>query len=247
MSDRANDHDYVYAPLAFTSFAALFPQRRRGDRMRNDWPFLRRQVRHHWYVDAREPDEGFINVDETSVLLAVARAAGGPGLEIGALRGWSTVHLASVLPHLDSIDPRYGIPALRREIEEMLARAGLRDRCALHAGLSPGKIVELDGTAGRSWALIFIDGNHDGDGPRRDAETAARFARPDAAIVFHDLMSPDVAEGLRHLRAAGWRCRVYHTMQIMGVACRGTVTLPDHVPDPTQHWDVPGHLRDLLS
>ena len=65
---------------------------------------------------------------------------------------------------------------------------------------------------------------------------------PDAAIVFHDLVSPDVTAGLAYFRDRGWQTRIYQTMQIMGIAWRGAVTPPRHTPDPAVAWTLPEHL-----
>lgn len=52
-----------------------------------------------------------------------------------------------------------------------------------------------------------------------------------AAVMFHDLTCPDVAQGLRHYADAGWQTKIYETMQVMGIAWRGEYTPPDHIPD----------------
>ncbi len=61
-------------------------------------------------------------------------------------------------------------------------------------------------------------------------------------MLFHDLASPEVAEGLDHLRDQGWNTMIYQTVQIMGVAWRGTARPLQHVPDPTIAWSLPDHL-----
>jgi hypothetical protein len=96
------------------------------------------------------------------------------------------------------------------------------------------------------WSLIFIDGNHERPGPLEDAMVCAQLAAPDAAIVFHDLASPDVAEGLDYLRQQGWNTMVYQTMQIMGVAWRGQVQPVRHRPDPSVRWELPAHLQSFM-
>jgi hypothetical protein len=63
-------------------------------------------------------------------------------------------------------------------------------------------------------------------------------------ILFHDLMVPAVAEGLFYLRDRGWKARLFHTVQIMGVAWRGKIRPVDHQPDPAQVWSMPPHLVD---
>ncbi len=69
------------------------------------------------------------------------------------------------------------------------------------------------------------------------------FAAEDAMILFHDLASPDVARGWEYLRSQGWQTMLYQTMQIMGVAWRGTVQPVEHRPDLTVPWTWPSHLH----
>jgi hypothetical protein len=113
----------------------------------------------------------------------------------------------------------------------------------LEAGYSPEQVATLAGRTGRKWSFFFIDGNHEAPAPRRDAAICAHYAEPDAAILFHDLASPDVAQGLDYLKRNGWQTCIYHTMQIMGVAWRGKVQPLRHEPDARVHWCVPAHLE----
>jgi hypothetical protein len=64
-------------------------------------------------------------------------------------------------------------------------------------------------------------------------------------VVFHDLVSPHVAAGLRALAAKGWNVMAYQTAQMMGVAWRGTIQPVAHSPDPSQPWAVPPHLEGI--
>ena len=111
------------------------------------------------------------------------------------------------------------------------------------AGYSPQKVEELAAQLQRKWSLIFIDGNHDAPSPLNDAMTCEKLAEPDALIVFHDLASPEVAQGLDYLKQRGWKTLVYQTMQIMGVAWRGNVEPVRHQPDPKTNWKLPSHLQ----
>eukprot|EP01130_Rhizamoeba_saxonica_P007865 TRINITY_DN3179_c0_g1_i4.p2 TRINITY_DN3179_c0_g1~~TRINITY_DN3179_c0_g1_i4.p2 ORF type:complete len:101 (-),score=19.83 TRINITY_DN3179_c0_g1_i4:51-353(-) len=91
--------------------------------------------------------------------------------------------------------------------------------------------------------MIFIDGNHDGDGPINDAISCAEYVAEDGMVFFHDLVFPAVARGLNYFREIGWNTRIYHTQQIMGVAWRGAIDPPEHIPDPRFEWDIPPHLN----
>src|SRR5262245_58158102 len=82
-----------------------FPNMIVGDKASNQWPFLRREVRHNWYVDRRNPTVGFLSRDEALILYNLARGFDGrPCLEIGCWRGWSTVHLALGAGNLEVVD-----------------------------------------------------------------------------------------------------------------------------------------------
>lgn len=125
-------------------------------------------------------------------------------------------------------------------VRASLDAAGVMAHVHLHAGSSPQGVVGLAREGG--WSLIFVDGDHDGPAPLRDAEVCAQHAAADAMVLFHDLASPDVARGLDYFRRQGWRTRVYQTMQIMGVAWRGNVQPVPHQPDPKVQWRLPPHL-----
>lgn len=239
--------DYISPGLDFKLYSHLFPHRIVADKDKNSWPFLRRHIDHNWYVDERQPTDGFINIDETSILVAVARSVGGAGLEIGSLRGWSTVHIAGVLPQLDAVDVAFADEERRSEVRAVIEAAQTNSFCTLHAGESPEAIHRIAQTRSQRWSFFFVDGDHHGCGPKNDAEVVDQYAEDTAAAVFHDLTSPDVAAGLEYLFLKRWKIKIYHTMQIMGVAYRGSVELPRHVPDPHENWDIPMHLRNLIE
>jgi predicted O-methyltransferase YrrM len=235
--------DYVSPGLAIVMPDAAFPNMIIGDKSVTDWPYFRRWVNHNWYVDKRSPQVGFANRDEAAILYNSARLfAGQPCLEIGCWRGWSAVHLALGGVVLDVIDPGFTNPEFTKSVTDSCDAAGVRSRVTLYAGASPGAIHALREKTGQTWPLFFIDGNHEGDGPRQDAEAALRYAAPTAMVLFHDLASPYVAAGLDAMRNAGWQTMVYQTMQIMGVAWRGNVTPVAHTPDPGIFWTLPRHL-----
>ncbi|HZF75975.1 MAG TPA: class I SAM-dependent methyltransferase [Acetobacteraceae bacterium] len=225
---------------------SAFPNMIVGDTGSNQWPYLRREIGHNWYVDRRNPTVGFLSRDEAMLLHNIALLhAGRPCLEIGCWRGWSTAHMALGSGNLEVIDPVLADPDFREDVSASLRRAGVLDRVVLHTAPSPGAIADLSEGTGKRWSLIFIDGDHEGDAPRLDAETAHRYAADNATIVLHDLSSPHVAAALFWLRDHGWRTAIYQTMQIMGIAVRGSDRAPSHQPDPSQRWTVPEHLVDM--
>src|SRR5215207_9104 len=238
--------DYVSRGLRDPRLKRLFPQMVAGDRSQNTWPYLRSEIPHSWYVDARFPTMGFLSLDEATLLHALALPfAGKPGLEIGCWRGWSTAHLLAAGVVLDVVDPILADEGPREEIRAIARGLGAADRTTLLGAPSPGGVVQAAERRGEPWSFIFIDGDHEAPGPFLDAVAVAPYAADDAMIVFHDLASPHVAAGLDALRDLGWATRVFQTMQIMGVAWRGAAAPVSHHPDGRVAWTIPEHLQAL--
>lgn len=237
---------YDYVSLGFEHVTAdpFFPNMILGDVEACPWTYLRREIPHRWYVDRRVPSVGFVSRDEAHILYNTAlQFSGKRALEIGCWMGWSACHLALAGVQLDIIDPRLSDRMFFDSVSQSLGAAGVLSSVTLNPGFSPAAVEDLYGTQGQKWSLIFIDGDHDRPGPLQDAMIAETVAEPDAMILFHDLSSPDVAEGLDYLRQQGWQTLIYQTMQIMGVAWRGQVQPVHHIPDPTVEWQLPDHLK----
>ena len=238
--------DYVAPGFSCIRPDAYFPFMAIGDRSACRWPHLRRDVPHNWYVDRRIPDVGFVNRDEAHILYNTAlRFRDRLGLEIGCWFGWSACHLALGGLRLDVIDPELANPDIFGSVIGSLTAAGVDGRVTLIPGISPRKVIEIASLLRRRWSFIFIDGAHDAPGPQNDAKAAHLLASDDALVLFHDLASPDVTEGLAYLRERGWRTLIYQTMQIMGVAWRGAVEPVVHIPDPAVKWVLPPHLASF--
>lgn len=238
--------DYVSPGLSTIFPDAGFPQMVLGEREGNPWPYLRKTIPHNWYVDRRIPNWGFCSRDEAHILYNTAlRFRGRRALEIGCLMGWSACHLALGGVLLDIVDPLLGNDDVRASVTFSLETTTQGSQILLAIGQSPDHLHDLARSRG-SWSLFFIDGDHEGDAPLNDTIACEKYAAPDAAMLFHDLTSPHVAAGLAYLRDCGWKIRVYHTAQIMGVAWRGDFIPVEHQPDPRVRWDVPAHLVPLL-
>lgn len=241
-SDELPIYDYVSPGLRVVTPDLAFPNMIIGDPSVPTWPWFRSWVAHNWYVDRRDPGIGFANRDEVSILYNSALLFEGKEcLEIGCWRGWSAVHLALGVGHIDIIDPILADAKFLAGVQDSGRAAGILHKMSFTAGLSPAAVHGL-AEGGKRWSLIFIDGDHEADGPRLDAETVMQYAEDTAMVLFHDLASPDVAAGLDALRNAGWRTMIYQTMQIMGVAWRGAVRPVQHIPDPRIVWTLPAHL-----
>jgi glycosyltransferase involved in cell wall biosynthesis/predicted O-methyltransferase YrrM/SAM-dependent methyltransferase len=237
-------HDYISPGLAEVHPDAAFPHMIIGNPDTCNWPYLRRDIPHHWYVDQRQPTIGFLSRDEAHLLYNLAQQfAGKRGLEIGCWMGWSACHLALAGLELDVIDPVLGEAVAYESVAQSLQRAGVLERVNLVAGYSPQAVEALATQAQRRWSLLFIDGDHEAPGPLQDAIACEPLAEADALVVFHDLAAPAVAQGLDYFRDRGWQTLVYQTMQIMGIAWRGNVTPIAHQPDPAVHWSLPPHLQ----
>jgi glycosyltransferase involved in cell wall biosynthesis/predicted O-methyltransferase YrrM len=235
--------DYVSPGLEMIRLDEHFPHLAVASKATLSWQYLRDEIPHTFYIDRRVPGTGFLNRDEAILLYNIARLFHGrAGLEVGCWLGWSAAHVAAAGVILDVIDPVLGNPSFRDSVAASLASAGLSYLVTLHAASSPAAIDDL-GRAGKRWSFIFVDGNHDAPYPLFDTATAIEYAEPDAAVVFHDLASPDVAQALEYLACRGWKTRIYHTAQIMGIAWRGDVTPPLHLEDPAVSWPVAKHLR----
>ena len=242
------EQDYISPGFKAINVAPCFPNMIQGDSFKNDWPYLRREYPHPWYVDARAPSVGFLNCDEAHILFNSAlKVSGHRALEIGCFLGWSACHLAAAGVDLDVIDPMLSRQDFRTNVETSLGQAGLLDRVNLIAGASPDAVEHLVRTKGGGWSLIFIDGNHDDPGPYLDAVACEPHCAEDALVLFHDLAAPAVARGLEHFRKRGWNTAIYHTTQIMGVAWRGNIEPVRHVADPRIAWRIPKHLVHYIA
>jgi predicted O-methyltransferase YrrM len=239
--------DYVSPGMQVILPDECFPNMVRGDQSASNWIYLRRGLPHGWLVDRRIPSWGFLNRDEVHILYNLALGfSGRPALEIGCLMGWSACHMALAGINLDVIDPLLANPTVRDSVQNSLKASRFPGRIMLLPGRSPEAVHQLAKERPDGWSLFFVDGDHEGDAPLRDVQACEPYAAPDAAMVFHDVASPFVAKGVAHLKAHGWRTRIYHTAQIMAVAWRGAVRPVAHHPDPRVEWQIPDHVLPLM-
>lgn len=245
------DRDYVSPGLQIIQPDRCFPNMILGNTDVCGWKYLRREIPHNWYVDRRYPYIGFLSRDEAHILYNTAlKFKGKRALEIGCWMGWSACHIALAGVNLEIIDPLLARSPNQESVISSLETAaktyGTFQEVKVFAGYSPQKVDELAQQQQRKWSLIFIDGNHEAPFPLNDAIVCEKYAEADVMILFHDLSSPEVSQGLDYLRDRGWQTMIYQTMQIMGVAWRGNVDPVIHEPDPSVDWQLPAHLEGYL-
>jgi len=76
----------------------------------------------------------------------------------------------------------------------------------------------------------------------------SKYTTDDCMIFFHDLAFPDVAKGFLYFKGKeGWSLKIYHTQQIVGVAWKGSIQPPQHIPDPKYEWNLPEFLTAYFN
>ena len=228
----------------------LFPYARAENPWAVQWPYLRKETPHIWRSDTRNKtgyDTGNASCEEAACLYALASLFRGKrGLEIGTHFGWTGAHLLAAGLQLDCIDPEFADPEREAAIREVFDAVAGRDSYQLWTGFSPQLVPEARASRSEPWSFTFIDGNHDGDAPRNDALEVLKHLDKDCIVVLHDLTSPYVERGLAVFHDAGFSVRLFNTMQILGVAWRGNVRVPDHVSDPNTRPIYSPHLQKYL-
>jgi predicted O-methyltransferase YrrM len=238
-------YDFVPPGLADPGLIQLFPTLTEADPRRNKWPYLRIAAPHRWRFDTRSRNQhiGVVSLEEAILLYHLARPfAGQRGLAIGCHFAWSTAHMLAAGLDLDVVDPKLASLEQMAAVRESLNRIPTSGSFQLWAAYSPSIIPALRARRPEPWSFVFIDGDHEGDAPRLDAEAVLPHCAANAAVAFHDLISPDVTAGLTAFRAAGWQTRIHNTMQVMGVAWRGDCLPVDPPPDPRMPPIVEDHL-----
>ena len=227
--------DYVSPGMTIVRPDQVFPNMMVGDTDACDWPYLRRELPHNWYVDSRAPGIGFLNRDEVHILYNTAlQFKGKRGLEIGCWLGWSACHLGLAGLSLDVVDPALEDEAVLDAVRISLHAAGVLGTINLVPGRSPESVEALArtgdssatiplvseevvpagaraGSAPRKWSFVFIDGDHEAPSPLLDAQVCESLLEDDALVMFHDLAAPAVAEGLSYFRSRGWQTMIYQT------------------------------------
>ncbi len=243
-------YDYFPPGIDAPDLTGLFPYAQPQNPWNVPSPYLRPEVPHLWRTDSRNDMPytiGNASVEEAVCLYALARQFEGKrGLEIGSHFGWTAAHLVAAGLHLDCVDPEFLREVRSKLVSESLDKVSGTGSYRLWGGYSPDILPEVRESKPEPWSFAFIDGRHDGSAPADDARGVLPFLAPDALVVFNDLAAPDVEAGLAVFRNAGFSTRLFNTMQILGVAWRGDVTIFDHVADRNIAPITLDHLRKYL-
>ena len=225
-------YDFVSPSLVSlpVGFEKLFPTMEKG---RSFNPL----VPHTGRWDRRFPGVGWCTLEEATILYNYGlQFRDKEALEVGCWVGWSTIAVGLAGVHLTAVDPLLGGSPQAATLKTTLKRAGLADAVELAAGKSPAAIDALRETGCR-WALVFIDGDHEGEAPVQDAQACAAGALEDAVIVLHDAVQENVCAALTWLMEHGWSCGIHYTAQLLAVAWRGAARPVLHRPDPAIEWE----------
>ena len=240
--------DYVSPGLAVVLPDRCFPDLVRQDPAAAGAGDARRTVPHSRLADRRRPGRTLLCRDEAHILYNLALGfCGRRGLVLGTLTGWAACHLGLAGLDLDVVDPLLAEPELAAGVQAALKAARVPGPVRLVPGRSPAAAVDELAASRANWSLFLLDGDPDGDTPLADVRVCERYAAADCAMVLSGLVSPDVTDAVLHLKARGWRIRVYHTAGIMAVAWRGEVRPVPHQPDPRIDWEIPHHVMALLA
>lgn len=180
--------------------------------------------------------------DEAAILWNISRMNRGLWLEIGSHTGWSTVHIADSNKVM-ALEPEFGHPIFNKTNEAfMFIRRFLQNvhKAKVEKNVMPFALKSEDFLPryhGKKFRGVLVDGNHDDPFPKQDAEMILPHLEPSAVVVFHDYIGKPVQNALEWLLTRGFKKRVYRTPQLLGIAYRGNVSLPDHVPDPSFEWN----------
>ena len=240
--------DYVADNLEAPKLDRLFPNMAEFDRSVTTWPWLgATSITPIGPTGAIRSSASSTATRPRSSTANARLFAGRAGFEIGAWRGWSTAHLIACGPRL---------PACRRAAARRPRMAGgvrsggarrrrrrdddpRRRRRARRRSYASAK-------SGARWSFAFIDGDHDGEAPTRDALASPALSRADRdGPVPRSRLAP-CRQGPARARAsrleASWPIR---PRRWSASAWRGDVAPVAHTPDPTQSWSVPEHLSGI--
>lgn len=191
---------------------------------------------HTRYVDIRFPRMPIAPVDrdECHILYAAAlRMNGKRALKAAYSFGWIAYHLLMAGMQVDILDGYLLHPELRSAVTSTLP-PGSGERTRLVVGTLEEILPSLAEATPEPWSLAVLDLRRPGTGSETVLACAARMA--DDALLFvlglNDNASLPASGALQTLQGQGWRAGLFQTANGLGLAWRGAVAPPPHIPDP---------------
>jgi hypothetical protein len=128
-------------------------------------------------------------------------------LEVGTYQGGSLQTLARFSENVISIDRDPDVP---RRLAGRFRNVEFRCGDSLH--LLPTVVEEINRTGG-GCGLVLIDGDHSGNGIRRDIESVLNLVpRERVVVLLHDSFNPDCRAGMK---SANWAsCPYVHQVEL---------------------------------
>lgn len=210
----------------------------------SNWPYLRSEIPHIFRIDRRSKSEriiGLASYEEAVVIHNCAKIyKGGNALEIGTHFGWTAYAIATAGLSISCVDVNFNLASQRNAVGDLL-----KDHCDfnLHAGFSLDILPTLQS---KYFDFALIDGSHSGDDPLNDTRAVLQLMKDNSTIIFHDLNAPSVSNALNWLaEQENWQVGYFKTMQLLGVAWRGSSELPKHLWDRNITLEDPNHLQQI--
>lgn len=163
--------------------------------------------------------DGWLTYEEGEALTTLA--AGKVVVEVGSYCGLSTICMAQKAEHVYAVDPHDGRGTPRpRDTQELFCQNVKRYQVHDKVTLCNRPFEEVD-LSGIEADLVFIDGAHDFESVKQDAEKAIlQTLKPGGLLVFHDYREtpgehdggwdPGVTEAVNDLIAVGGRLIARH-------------------------------------
>lgn len=159
--------------------------------------------------------EGWLSEEEGRVLAALA--TNHVVLELGSYKGRSTLCMAQTASIIFAVDRHVGDSSIGPR--DTLGKFLNNLRRAKAANVVP-VVGDIEALAPRlrlgTFGMVFIDGDHEGEAPKRDTNTAMELVYPGGIIAWHDIdrrpvqLAIDLAlrvfgpDGFRRCETLGW-------------------------------------------
>jgi predicted O-methyltransferase YrrM len=155
-----------------------------------------------------------LTADETAELQRLAKDA--DVLEVGSAYGYSTVAMGLVARSVVAVDPHQWLNSFGVLLENLEAY-GVTSRCVVDMRREDSRVVlPVLAGEGRTFDLIWIDGDHQAHVVAQDVANALRLLKPTGTLACHDYdeaTCPGVREALD-----AWKVppRLVDTMAVYG-------------------------------